>query len=354
MKAYVFEPGILEREGGHIYEGVSGTLRAKPGDNQMTVAYGVDCYNQTVTLEKAKCMTNKATDSDHVPCVAYSIENHPNDSRVKIAEDNKVQTLTERMGTGGGNVPIVMETFHCNTEDNKTPPIKARDYKDPLVVVMDRATYNQGENARYDFECRVGGAMPPIIARGPGAVCYWNGENKVGTLTANNANGAQRMPDKEHFNCVIESYVFDQGASRDVGKLFLEEQSKTITNGTCPGHHNGVIEMGTEYIVRRLTPLECGRLQGFPDGWAEIDPKEDFTDEEYHFWLDVRNTWAEINGKQTKEYTKEQMVKWYNKLHTDSAEYKMWGNGIGLPNALYVMEGIAEALEKDNEERTEE
>ena len=196
--------------------------------------------------------------------------------------------------------------------------------------------------------------MPPIIARGPGAVCYWNGENKVGTLTANNANGAQRMPDKEHFNCVIESYGFDQGASRDVGKLFLEEQSKTITNGTCPGHHNGVIEMGTEYIVRRLTPLECGRLQGFPDGWAEIDPKEDFTDEEYHFWLDVRNTWAEINGKQTKEYTKEQMLKWYNKLHTDSAEYKMWGNGIGLPNALYVMEGIAEALEKEDEERTEE
>lgn len=97
-----------------------------------------------------------------------------------------------------------------------------------------------------------------------------------------------------------------------------------------------------EYIVRRLTPRECQRLQGFPDGWGEIDPKEDFTDEEYAFWLDVRNTYAEIMGKQTKDYTKEQMLTWYNKLHTDSAEYKMWGNGIALPNALYVMEGIAE------------
>lgn len=95
-----------------------------------------------------------------------------------------------------------------------------------------------------------------------------------------------------------------------------------------------------EYIVRRLTPTECSRLQGFPDTWAEIDPKDDFTDEEYEFWLDVRNTFAEINGKQVKDYTKEQMLKWYNKLHTDSAEYKMWGNGIALPNALYVMEGI--------------
>ena len=76
---------------------------------------------------------------------------------------------------------------------------------------------------------------------------------------------------------------------------------------------------------------------------------EDFTDEEYQFWLEVRNHWAEINGKQVKEYTKDQMVKWYNKLHTDSAEYKMWGNGIGLPNALYMMEGIEEALRGDNE-----
>lgn len=97
---------------------------------------------------------------------------------------------------------------------------------------------------------------------------------------------------------------------------------------------------GQEYIVRRLTPLECNRLQGFPDGWGEIDYKDDLTDEEYAFWLDVRNTYAEINGKQVKDYTKEQMLKWYNKLHTDSAEYKMWGNGIALPNALYVMEGI--------------
>ena len=101
-----------------------------------------------------------------------------------------------------------------------------------------------------------------------------------------------------------------------------------------------------EYIVRRLTPLECCRLQGFPDGWAEIDPKEDFTDEEYEFWLDVRNTYAKINGKQVRDYTKEQMLTWYNKLHTDSAEYKMWGNGIGLPNALYVMEGIVDNAEQ--------
>lgn len=97
-------------------------------------------------------------------------------------------------------------------------------------------------------------------------------------------------------------------------------------------------------IVRRLTPTECARLQGFPDWWGEIPKKDNLTDDEYTFWLNVRNTYAKINNKTTKEYSKEQMLSWYNKLHSDSSEYKMWGNGIALPNALYVMQGIAEVV----------
>ena len=53
-----------------------------------------------------------------------------------------------------------------------------------------------------------------------------------------------------------------------------------------------------KYIVRRLTPLECCRLQGFPDWWEDG-----------------------VEG-------------------SDSARYKMWGNGMALPNMLYVMQGI--------------
>lgn len=97
-------------------------------------------------------------------------------------------------------------------------------------------------------------------------------------------------------------------------------------------------------IVRRLTPTECARLQGFPDWWGEIPKKDNLTDDEYVFWLNARNTYAKINNKTTKEYSKEQMLSWYNKLHSDSSEYKMWGNGIALPNALYVMQGIAEVV----------
>ena len=433
-----FEPGIAQREGGHIYEGVSGTLRANMGDNQMAVAFdgatpavGFDAYNQAVTGDVTKALTSAASDADHVPVVfewhsqdmrakeiknnisptlsagmgmgganmttpmliaeipqAYSIENHPADSRVNLDESGKVQTLTSRMGTGGGNVPMVME-----------------------AIGLDRASFNQGKNAQFDFSITEDGTKTTLTARGPGAVCYCLQDKSIGRKEANSCHGLGVSEETAYTLTGIDrhavAYGFDPGASRDVGDLWLEEQSKTITNGTCPGHHNGVVctdvgwlnsedeqsptllarmhkdphlvsywdggqTAGTltannaggnqrmpdkenfnaviesrphRYIVRRLTPTECARLQGFPDNWGHPDIKEKFTKEEYEFWLDVRNTHAIINGKTTKQYTKEQMLSWYNKLHTDGAEYKMWGNGIALPTALYVLQGIAEAMQ---------
>lgn len=159
---------------------------------------------------------------------------------------------------------------------------------------IDRAAFNQGKNAQYkpQFDKELSAAL---IARGPNAVCCWDGDQTADS------------------NCVSEE------------------------------------KMEQRYIVRRLTPTECCRLQGFPDGWGETDAKEDLSDEEFEFWLDARNTHGQINGKAIRHYTKAQMLTWYNKLHTDSAEYKMWGNGIALPCATYVMQGIVDA-EKEEEE----
>ena len=105
-----------------------------------------------------------------------------------------------------------------------------------------------------------------------------------------------------------------------------------------------------KYIIRRLTPLECCRLQGFPDGWGIPDYKDRLMDEEAAFWQQVRDTCAVITGKPPKKYSAEALTRWYNGLHTDSAEYKMWGNGIALPCAQYVMEGVADELRKPTEE----
>lgn len=214
---------------------------------------------------------------------------------------------------------FAMQGFGDYKESEQASGLKARDYKDATDLVclgIDRAAFNQGENAK--------------VARGPNAVCH------------------AEEPASFYPQMKAESQCFRQ-----------DGKANTLVIGTNPGYQNGVVEMKNEepsdpqYIVRRLTPTECCRLQGFPDGWGEIDPKEDFTDEEYKFWYEVRNTHAAINGKKQQAYTKQQMLTWYNKLHTDSAEYKMWGNGIALPTALYVMEGIAEALKEQEDESHE-
>lgn len=101
-----------------------------------------------------------------------------------------------------------------------------------------------------------------------------------------------------------------------------------------------------KYIIRRLTPLECCRLQGFPDGWGVPDSKPELSADELAFWQGVRDTQAAISGKPPKTYSAASLAKWYNALHTDSAEYKMWGNGIALPCAAFVLEGVAEKLKE--------
>ena len=376
---------ILDDQGGSVInirkDGKAPTLRAQMGGHPPVVmiptsAEGLDAYNQSLTGDKAKTLNSAASDSDHVPCAVYSVENHPADSRVNLDESGKVQTLTSRMGTGGGNVPMVMEEVPKVINLNKDD-VQSKTILDPNGIAP----------SLYAGECRYGGGecyvMEPFCkstrARTPDDATTWKHAEIANTLNTFDQGEARAN------ELVVEgtAYSFDPGASRDVGVLFLEECGKTLTNGTCPGHHDGVVisrpihSMTTgdymqvneektatllardykdptcveffdakerRYIVRRLTPTECARLQGFPDKWGHIAPKDELTDEEYSFWLNVRKTHDAINGRAEKEYNEKQMLTYYNKLWTDSAEYKMWGNGIALPCALYVMQGIKDAL----------
>ena len=176
-------------------------------------------------------------------------------------------------------------------------------------IAIDRASFNQGENALYDPQINEDGTTSTLVAKGPSAVCYSVDEKCANT------------------------YVWEDQANTLAARDYKQPQAVCYEEDPKP-----------VYIVRRLTPTECARLQGFADYWGDIDHKPKFSDEEYRFWLEVRNTHAAINGKQVKDYSKKQMLTWYNKLHTDSAEYKMWGNGIALPTALYVMQGISNVI----------
>lgn len=106
--------------------------------------------------------------------------------------------------------------------------------------------------------------------------------------------------------------------------------------------------VANDYIVRRLIPLECARLQGFPDWWTvNLGTKEeDITEEMMDFWREVFETHRKVVTGVSKPKTDKQIKKWLMEPDSDSAEYKMWGNGVALPCVLYVMEGIAQELRK--------
>lgn len=95
-----------------------------------------------------------------------------------------------------------------------------------------------------------------------------------------------------------------------------------------------------EYIVRRLTPTECARLQGFPDWWCDGLGTENPTGDEIAFWREVFETHRKVTGTSSKPKSDKQIIKWLKNPHSDSAEYKMWGNGVALPNVYFVLSGI--------------
>ena len=95
------------------------------------------------------------------------------------------------------------------------------------------------------------------------------------------------------------------------------------------------------YTVRRLTPTECARLQGFPDWWCRDLGTENPTEEELTFWADVFETHRRIVTQAKKQKTEKQLRKWLADPYSDAAEYKLWGNGVALPCVYFVLAGIA-------------
>ena len=271
LEPLTFEPGIAAREGGHIYEGVSGTLRANAGDNQMATAYGISSYNSNAM--KSSNPHSGIYEADTSRTLDLNGGNPScNQGGIAIVE-SVPYTLKMRSGCEGGGKGALVQTdksatLACNNDQYVFQPLYA----------LDRASFNQGENAQFDFEVSDKGVNSPIVAKGPSAVAYCIGNGQ--------AHDAQR-PDKElckTLNC-------------------MDDPMKIMTV------HR------THYIVRRLTPLECERLQGYPDGWTDI------------------GEWVDSNGKKRQT--------------SDAARYKALGNSIALPPWKWVLKRLCACYERD-------
>ena len=444
-----------------VSQDVTGTLRAEEHGHQPCVLEAAGFCTEhsadarSIGYEEERSPTLRAG----VVPAAIALENHPADSRVKISEDGKVQTLTSRCGTGGGNVPMVMDavensvespvkevenspavtlkirsgcegggkgaiwqeeksaTLGCNNDQTLFVPkcygvcSKASHsmmsdnphsgfYEAETSRTLDRSggdpTCNQGgicvvepvaftQNQRD--EVRDLGEKSAAYAAEPGMKqqTFVLQGNMIGRKDENGPKGDGVNEDvcftldatDRHAVCAPEDvYAMTTGSymqvAKEVAPTLMARDYKdpttiapvphlnegvmgTVATGAHPSGFNGqdafndrlVIDnpeaqpVPVTYTVRRLTPTECARLQGFPDWWCRNLGTEDPTEEELAFWADVFETHRKIVTHAKKPKTEKQIRKWLADPYTDSAEYRIWGNGICLANAFFVLAGIA-------------
>jgi len=394
---------VLNDQGGNrmdVTDEVCATLRAEAHHPPCVLESAGFCTehsanSRSIGYEDERSPTLRA---GVVPAV---FENHSQDTRF-IGPVETAPTIAAKYGTGGNNQPFVVS--------NPTPKtLKVRSGCDGggkgALVQDNKSATLSCNNDQTLFE-----------------PCNWDGQKTSPTLTAHNAAGNQRMPDKNHFNCVLQAFGIsskDSNAMKSSNPhagIYKAETSRTLDgNGGNPSCNQGgiaivsygidraaynqgenaqfdftvekeveptlvakgpgavaapilsaskasfftqteeniantlvatdykdppLINRPSEYTVRRLTPTECARLQGFPDWWCSNLGTDNPSDKDLRYWYDVFETHRKITSLSTKPKSLSQIVKWLKNPHSDSAEYKMWGNGVALPCVYFVLSGI--------------
>ena len=433
---------VLNDQGGNrmdITEDVTCTLRAEAHHPPCVMESAGFCTEHSA---KARGIgyeeeTSPTLRAGTVPA-ALALENHPTDSRVKISEDGKVQTLTSRMGTGGMNVPLLLKirsgcegggkgplvqtdksaTLSCNNDQTLFEP-KSLDFRNIAVNEELSATLQAKSNGGHSLNyinpvaygicakdsnsmkssnpksgfykadttrcldvnggnpsCNQGG-MAVVALEGNGSRPSHRGngcseENVSYTLNAVEQHGVAYGLDRAAFN-QGRNALFDFAVTEEVeptmvakgpgavaapayssskASFFTETAEETANTLVATDYKDPPLvndSDGMEYIVRRLTPTECARLQGFPDWWCSDLGTEHPSDAEIYEWYKIFETYRRITGTSGKPKSDKQIRKFLKDPHSDSAEYKMWGNGVALPCVYFVLSGIAWAAQFSTE-----
>lgn len=288
--------------------------------------------------------TKMGTGGNNVPIV---LENHPQDCRVTIAEDgnvpmimNEVRAVDQRnLSLGNDKSETLHGSGHGSSVGTIIEPMALHITQDPTVFEGKAPCLTQG-NPKTG-QATVGVAIP-IADK---ATRY-----KGGGSTRNNDGSANGLGIGEPGAPANTLTAADRHgvacfAQQAIGEYEESEKASCLKRRDYKDSTDLIL---WEYIIRRLTPLECCRLQGFPDNWAEELGITEPTQEDIDHWREVFRTKMEAMGESKKEKTDNQICKWLKDPESDSAKYKMWGNGIALPCAMFVMEGIAMILSRED------
>ena len=329
---------LFESEGlsGYSAEGFRAWQRTARNSAAGLGAAGGVCLND----QGGSCMdisfgvsgTLRAQMDGHPPCIvepsAAVYENHSQDTRYTGPLDT-APTVSSTYGTGGNNQPFVVEA-----DTPKTLKIRSGcegGGKGPLIQEDVSATLScNNDQTLFVPKCySIGAAYSAgMLSDNPHSGIYEADSSRTIDQSGGNPSCNQGGI------AVVEGPTY---AMTPCTYTQIEREKAPTLNAR---DFKDPTFVNSGYSVRRLTPTECARLQGFPDFWcAGLDTPEP-TEEDIAFWTEVWETHRRVVGGSTKAKSRNQIVKWLQHPHSDAAEYKMWGNGVALPNVFFVLAGI--------------
>ena len=288
---------------------VAGALGARPGMKQQTFiaeSAPVLCLNdqggQVMDCTENITGTLRAQMHSHQPLILESNQEH-----ARVRTDGLSPTLPASMGMGGGYVPMVYENHGIDSR-----------YTGPHEV-----------SPTISARCGTGGNNVPLVEQDASIYCIVG--NIIDRQPENGGNGCGYQEDIAYTLTAMDRHAIysrqrvDMFAENEVACTESARQHKDATDlvmqpyqetvGTLVrSDHKGISNqyvsddkciVDSPNLIRRLTPLECERLQGFPDGWTNIPGA------------------------------------------SDSARYKALGNSVAIPCVEYVMRGIAMVLQNE-------
>ena len=339
--------------------------------------------NFTATLRAA---------SNHPPLV---FENHSQDTRYK-GPLSVAQTVSSTYGMGGNNQPFVLETpktlkirSGCEgggkgalIQENKSATLSCNNDQTVFVpkcygICSKDSNSMKSDNPHSGFyeaeisRCLDANGGNPSCNQGGMAVVAVQG-SMIGRAEKNGPQGSGIGEDvsftlntADRHAVAFSQEAYDKYVENNTGSSLRASGgmygggSETLVYSTSKNSYHTEAEENLantlvatdykdpptvaeepQYIIRRLTPTECARLQGFPDWWCDDLGTENQTEEDIAYWSEVFETHRKIMGTSTKPKTEKQIIKWLKDPYSDAAEYKMWGNGVALPNVCFVLAGI--------------
>ena len=330
--------------------------------------------------------------SNHPPLV---FENHSQDTRYK-GPLSVAQTVSSTYGMGGNNQPFVLETpktlkirSGCEgggkgalVQENKSATLSCNNDQTVFVpkcygICSKDSNSMKSDNPHSGFyeaetsRCLDANGDNPSCNQGGMAVVAVQG-SMIGRAEKNGPQGSGIGEDvsftlntADRHAVAFSQEAYDKYVENDTGSSLRASGgmygggSETLVYSTSKNSYHTEAEENLantlvatdykdpptvaeepQYIIRRLTPTECARLQGFPDWWCDDLGTENPTEEDIAYWSEVFENHRKIMGTSTKPKTEKQIIKWLKDPYSDAAEYKMWGNGVALPNVVFVLSGI--------------